>query len=68
MLAAGLVEESDERPDATLDDQRRRYYSITELGRRVVRAEAQRLVNAVAAAKAKRILVHPMHSVAEGES
>jgi len=26
MLAAGLVEESDERPDPTVDDQRRRYY------------------------------------------
>src|SRR5947209_15170086 len=25
MLAAGLVEESDERPDAALDDERRRY-------------------------------------------
>jgi len=68
MLAAGLVEESDDRPDATLDDQRRRYYRITELGRRVVRAEAQRLVNAVAAAKARRILVHPKHGIAEGES
>jgi DNA-binding PadR family transcriptional regulator len=68
MLAAGLVEESDERPDPALDDQRRRYYAITELGRRVVRAEAQRLVNAVAAAKAKRILVHPKHGLAKGES
>lgn len=53
MLAAGLVEESEERPDPELDDERRRYYRMTVLGRRVVRAEAQRLAGAVSAAKAK---------------
>ena len=53
MLAAGLVEESDERPDPALDDERRRYYRMTLLGKRVVRAEAQRLAGAVMAAKAK---------------
>src|SRR5215467_10627001 len=50
MLAAGLVEESGERPDPTLDDERRRYYRMTALGRRVVRAEAQRLAGAVTVA------------------
>uniref|UniRef100_Q01X17 Transcriptional regulator, PadR family n=1 Tax=Solibacter usitatus (strain Ellin6076) TaxID=234267 RepID=Q01X17_SOLUE len=53
MLSAGLVEESDERPDPTLDDERRRYYRMTPLGRRVVRAEAQRLAGAVLAARSK---------------
>ena len=53
MLAAGLVEESDERPDPELDDERRRYYRMTALGGRVVRAEAQRLATAVTAAGAK---------------
>jgi DNA-binding PadR family transcriptional regulator len=53
MLAAGLVEESDERPDPTLDDERRRYYRMTTLGRSVVRAEARRLAGAVTVAKAK---------------
>src|SRR3984957_12525017 len=43
MLAAGMVEESDVRPDPELDDERRRYYRMTPLGHRVVRAEAQRL-------------------------
>src|ERR1700688_2891459 len=47
MLGAGFVEESEERPDPTLDDERRRYYRMTVLGRRVVRAEAQRLAGAV---------------------
>src|SRR5258705_13412074 len=58
MLAAGLVEESDERPDPALDDERRRYYRMTDLGQLVARAEAQRLANAVSAARAKRLLAH----------
>ena len=53
MLAAGLVEESDERPDPALDDERRRYYRMTALGKRVVRAEAQHLTSAVMAARTK---------------
>jgi DNA-binding PadR family transcriptional regulator len=56
MLAARLVEESDERPDPDLDDERRRYYRITDLGGRTVRAEAERLASAVSAARAKRLL------------
>ena len=53
MLAAGLVEESDERPDTELDDERRRYYRMTDRGRSVVRAEARRLAEAVTAARAR---------------
>jgi DNA-binding PadR family transcriptional regulator len=56
MLAAGFVEESDERPDPALDDSRRRYYRITALGGRVLRAEAERLASAVSAAKSRRVL------------
>jgi DNA-binding PadR family transcriptional regulator len=56
MLAAGLVEESDWRPDPQLDDERRRYYRISPLGARVVRAEAKRLATAVMAARARRLL------------
>ena len=53
MLAAGLVEETEERPDPALDDERRRYYRMTALGKRTVRAEAQRLAGAVTVAMAK---------------
>jgi len=56
MLAARLIEESDERPDPALDDERRRYYRITDFGARTVRAEAQRLATAVTAARARRLL------------
>ena len=55
MLAAGLVEESGERPDPALDDERRRYYRMTALGHRAVRAEAERLANAVTTARARRL-------------
>jgi DNA-binding PadR family transcriptional regulator len=56
MMTTGLVEESDLRPDPQLDDERRRYYRITSLGDRVVKAEAKRLAAAVAAARARRLL------------
>ena len=43
MMRDGLVERSEERPDPELDDERRRYYRITDFGREVARAEAQRI-------------------------
>jgi DNA-binding PadR family transcriptional regulator len=55
MLKTQLVEESDERPDPDLDDERRRYYRITDLGTGALRAEAERLASAVSAARAKRL-------------
>jgi hypothetical protein len=56
MLAAGLIEESNERPDPSMDDQRRRYYRLTGLGGQVVRAEARRLGDLVSLAKERQIL------------
>lgn len=55
MLAAGLVEEADERPDPELDDERRRYYRITPLGAQVLRAETSRVSLLVSAARAKKV-------------
>ena len=43
----GLIDESGERPDPAVDDQRRRYYRLTELGREVAAAEASRLAASV---------------------
>ncbi len=43
LLEQGLIEESDERPDEHLDDERRRYYRIGKLGHAVLRAETARL-------------------------
>jgi|SRR5271165_898502 len=56
MLEQGLIEESDERPDAHLDDERRRYYRITTFGRRVVEAEAVRLRDLVRMAESSLVL------------
>ena len=59
MLAAGLIEESDERPDPEFDDERRRYYRITAFGRAVAMAEARRMERLVAQARQKRFLGRP---------
>lgn len=56
MLKAGLICESDERPDPELDDQRRRYYGLTELGKKVLQAESQRLVQQVSILQRKQVL------------
>lgn len=43
VLEQGLVEELSESPDPENRDERRRYYRLTRLGRRVATAEARRL-------------------------
>jgi len=61
MLADGLIEESGERPDPEMDDQRRRYYGITDFGRRVAGAEAERLAGLVRTARAKKLITGPRY-------
>jgi DNA-binding PadR family transcriptional regulator len=43
MVELGLITETRSRPAIELDDERRRYYRITPLGRAVAEAEAGRL-------------------------
>ena len=57
MLADEFIEESGEHTDA--EDERRRYYHLTELGRRLVAAEAERLDSLLQVARAKAILAKP---------
>ena len=59
LLADGLIEESGERPDPAADDERRRYYRLTDLGRRAAGAEARRLEVLVRAARGRRLLGPP---------
>ena len=59
MLADGLIAVADERPDPAHDDERRRYYRLTDLGQRVARAEALRLEELVRLARTKRVLYGP---------
>jgi DNA-binding PadR family transcriptional regulator len=56
LVAAGLIEESGDRPDPTLDDERRRYYRLSAFGRRVLTAEAERLARLVGQARAQGLL------------
>jgi DNA-binding PadR family transcriptional regulator len=53
MLEDGLILElhAKDRPDAANDDERRRYYRLTPLGRKVARAEAARLSEMVEQAR-----------------
>ena len=44
----GLIEESPWRPDADLDDERRRYYRLTRSGRAALVAETERMRATVA--------------------
>lgn len=55
LLESGLVEESGERPVPELDDERRRYYRITGLGERVVRAEVRRLSTMIERSTLRRL-------------
>jgi len=55
-VSEGLIVESVERPAAALDDERRRYYRLTDFGRAVAAAEARRLEELLALARSKRLL------------
>ena len=56
LLADRLIKETDERPDPKLDDERRRYYRLTDLGATVVSAEVRRLSNLVRIARRKKLI------------
>jgi DNA-binding PadR family transcriptional regulator len=57
--SAGLIVESDERPAIGLDDERRRYYRLTDFGREVAIAEAERMDAALSQARAKKLFRKP---------
>ena len=59
MVADGLIHELEERPDPEFDDERRRYYRLTDFGYRVATAEALRLEQVVRSARAKKLLPRP---------
>jgi DNA-binding PadR family transcriptional regulator len=56
LLKANLIAEADYQPDPILDDSRRRYYRLTDLGRKALAAESERLANLVEYARRKDIL------------
>jgi DNA-binding MarR family transcriptional regulator len=60
MLSNGLIEESDNRPDPELDDERCRYYRLTNLGRHIAGAEANRLQRLLSVAHERDLLDGPL--------
>jgi DNA-binding PadR family transcriptional regulator len=56
LLADKLLTESARRPAADLDDERRRYYALSALGKRVLAAESLRLRELVRASEASGII------------
>ena len=57
MVSEGMIAESDERPVAELDDERRRYYRLTEFGQQVAMGEVERLEAVLAVARSKKLFV-----------
>ena len=53
MIGQGLIAEAGERPDPALDDERRRYYELTEFGAKVFAAEHDRLAALVKAGRSR---------------
>jgi DNA-binding PadR family transcriptional regulator len=56
MRARGLVDQAAQPSDAEGDDERRRYYRITDVGRRVAADEAHRMSDLVASARARQLV------------
>jgi len=56
LTSEGLVVPTDRRPAPESDDQRRRYFAITALGREVAAAEARRLAAQVDTARARALI------------
>ncbi len=54
MLKVKLIEVSSERPDPDLDDERRRYYRLTELGLNTLDAEVSRIEQLARTARTRR--------------
>ncbi|MCK5567545.1 MAG: PadR family transcriptional regulator [Actinomycetia bacterium] len=56
MLADGLIEEAYERPSPESDDERRKYYRLTEFGGKQLSMELNRYKNAIKLAQKRNLL------------
>jgi DNA-binding PadR family transcriptional regulator len=56
LLSDGLIAELRARPAESGDDERRKYYRLTPLGRQVAAAEAERMDEVLAIARARHLL------------
>jgi DNA-binding PadR family transcriptional regulator len=56
MLDDKLIEPAGDKVDPRLDDERRRYYKLTDLGRNALNAEMQRYVEVVSLVQKRKLL------------
>ncbi len=56
LMESGLLSESSRRPSKDMDDERRRYYRITALGRQVLSADAERMKSLVRQVEAHELI------------
>ena len=56
LLAGELIEELDETGDPASKQERRRYYRLTAAGRKVARAEAEKMADTLRVARERKIL------------
>lgn len=66
LVTMGMITESDVRPDPALDDERRRYYHITDHGRQAARQEAALLARLVRVAQARHLIPGSGHALLGG--
>ena len=59
MVDRSLIRHVGQPDSVASDDERRRYYQLTPLGGKILKAEAERLSNQVQAAKAKKLIPKP---------
>jgi DNA-binding PadR family transcriptional regulator len=55
MLEDGLLSETSDRPNPSVDDHRRRYYRVTKFGKAVARAESERMARLLDVARDKNL-------------
>ncbi len=60
LLEKGMIAECDKRPAAESDDERRRYYRISQFGLEVAAAEAARMSQLVDLANSKKALAQQL--------
>lgn len=57
MMRDGLIQKSDIRPAPESDDERRRYYRVTDLGRQVAHCEARRIARLAELVRDKQFVI-----------
>ena len=63
LLKDDFIEETEERPDSEVDDERRKYYRLTQKGKKCISAELRRLEDLVEVGKERKLIHAPTFAV-----